>query len=85
MGGKGASVGLVIEYCTTCNYRPIAARLAWEIQEAYGLKSELVGSRRSGAFEVILEGERVFSKETSRRFPEKGEVVDLLRERIGKP
>lgn len=78
-------MGLVIEYCTTCNYRPIAARLALEIQEAHGLTAKLVGSRRAGAFEVILEGERVFSKEASRRFPERGEVVDLLREKIGTP
>ncbi len=75
-------MGLMIEYCTTCNYRPIAARLALEIQEAHGLTAELVGSRRAGVFEVILKGERVFSKEMSRRFPEKGEVVGLLRERI---
>jgi selT/selW/selH-like putative selenoprotein len=78
-------MGLVIEYCTICNYRPIAARLALEIHEAYRVKTELVGSSRVGAFEVLLDGQRIFSKERSLRFPKKREVVALLRERIIEP
>jgi predicted Rdx family selenoprotein len=34
---------------------------------------------RSGQFDVVRDGEVVFSKEQSKRFPEDGEVLALLR------
>lgn len=36
-----------------------------------------------GAFEVTVDGELVFSKKTLKRHAEPGEVVGLVRERIG--
>jgi selT/selW/selH-like putative selenoprotein len=71
-----------IEYCGTCNYRPIAAALAFAIQEALGIKAILVHSTKIGAFEVIADGETVFSKSGSGAFPLKEEIIDILRGRL---
>ena len=47
---------------------------------AFGVESELVGGDR-GVFDVIIDGERVFSKHSKSRFPDDGEIVGMLRER----
>lgn len=39
-----------IEYCSTCNYRPIAAVLAMAIEKDVGIKPLLVHSKEIGAF-----------------------------------
>jgi len=44
-----------------------------------GVDSELVASG-GGVFEVSVDGRLVFSKRSLGRFPEDGEVLDLLRE-----
>jgi selT/selW/selH-like putative selenoprotein len=68
-----------IEYCGTCNYRPIAAALSLAIREAFGSKPLLVHSTRTGAFEVTADGETIFSKYTTGTFPSHEEIVDILR------
>ncbi len=68
-----------IEYCGTCNYRPIAAGLAMAIKEAVGLEAVLVHSREIGAFEVKVDEEVVFSKKTSGLFPENSKVIEIVR------
>lgn len=35
----------------------------------------------NGAFEVMVDGEKVFSKKATHRFPDQGEVVQLLQGR----
>ena len=70
-----------IEYCGTCNYRPIAATLSLAIQEAFGIKPVLVHSTKIGAFEVTVDGETIFSKSATGAFPSKEEIVDILRKR----
>lgn len=72
-----------IEYCGTCNYRPIAAAFALAIREALGINSLLVHSTKAGAFEVIADGEVVFSKSATGSFPSKEEIIDILRKRLG--
>ena len=74
-------MGVTIEYCGTCNYRPMAARLAQAITAGTGLAVELVHSAAAGAFEVALEGQLVFSKNRTNRFPDPAEVVDAIRAR----
>ncbi len=69
---------LSIDYCATCNYRPIAAALAIVIKNATGLKPVLVPSRDIGAFEVKVNGELIFSKKKSGRFPEHSEIIEIL-------
>jgi selT/selW/selH-like putative selenoprotein len=72
-----------IEYCGTCNYRPAAAALALAIREALGIDSRLVHSARSGAFELIVDGEVLFSKLRSGSFPSQEWILDLLRKKAG--
>lgn len=75
---------LKIEYCNTCNYRPMAASLAMVIRRETGLDSVLSGSRKAGAFEVSLDGALIFSKLETSTFPDQGEIVAALKERITK-
>lgn len=70
---------LSIEYCGTCNYRPIAASLAMTIERAIGIKAVLIHSREMGALEVKADGKLIFSKKESTRFPDHAEIVEILR------
>ncbi len=57
---------------------PRAVSLAAKIKAAKGVDAEVVKGGR-GAFEVFRDGERVFSKLTTGRFPiSEDEVVGLL-------
>ncbi|UCE65439.1 MAG: Rdx family protein [Candidatus Zixiibacteriota bacterium] len=51
--------------------------MAEAIKDRYGIKSELVASD-GGAFEVIIDGEKIFSKLQSGRFPEHGEILGAI-------
>lgn len=68
-----------IEYCITCNYRPMAASLALRIREATGLDSELIGSQVAGAFEVSMGEVVLHSKLATRVFPDFGDLSRKLR------
>ena len=70
---------LSIEYCGTCNYRPIAASLSRTVETETGMKAVLVHSPHIGAFEVSLDGELIFSKKEKGRFPEHSEIIRLLK------
>ena len=43
-------------------------------------ETELVASH-GGVFEVVVDGALLFSKKSSGRFPDDGEVLDLIRSR----
>jgi len=47
------------------------------IQERFGIQPELIKGS-NGVFEVHLDGQPVYSKKSSGRFPEDGEVEALL-------
>ncbi len=68
-----------IHYGTDCNYKPNAASMADELREAFGVKAKLVGGH-SGIFDVIVDGELVFSKHEAGRFPNPGEVASKLKQ-----
>lgn len=72
-----------IEYCGTCNYRPRAAALAAAIQEAVGIRPLLLHSSEIGAYKVIVDGVTIFSKYATGAFPEKREIIDMLKQRQG--
>jgi selT/selW/selH-like putative selenoprotein len=55
--------------------------LADEIQEKFEIPTRLIKGSR-GDFEVRLDGELLFSKHESDRFPEPGEVSALLAGRL---
>jgi selT/selW/selH-like putative selenoprotein len=72
-----------IEYCGTCNYRPMAASLAMSIKAGTGLTAELIHSREIGAFEVTFNGESIYSKKKAGHFPDYEQIVDAIKERQG--
>lgn len=75
---------IVIKYCRVCNYLPIAARLALDIKSEFGLDVEYEAAG-SGVFDLLYDGAVVYSKlGAGDRFPEKGEVISLLKEEIEK-
>lgn len=57
--------------------------MADEIEKRFGEKPELIKGR-DGVFEVALDGENLYSKKGTGRFPESGEVEEALVERLSK-
>jgi len=51
--------------------------LAKAIEGKYGIKPELIKSG-GGAFEITVEGKKIFSKLETGRFPEDKEILDLI-------
>ena len=51
-----------------------------EIEEAVGTTAELIEGG-GGVFDVTVDGERIYSKHSTGRFPEAGEVAKLLADR----
>jgi selenoprotein W-related protein len=51
--------------------------LADAIENRYGIKSELIASG-GGAFEVFLDGKKIFSKLQEGRFPDHGEIIGVI-------
>ena len=68
-----------IEYCGTCNYRPIAASLAMAIEKETGIKPFLVHSKTMGALEIRINEELIFSKMKTGQFPDQSKVVEILK------
>jgi selT/selW/selH-like putative selenoprotein len=56
--------------------------LADAIQERYEVPTRLIKGSR-GAFDVCLDGDLVFSKHDTGRFPDPGEVEEMLAGRLG--
>jgi len=48
------------------------------LHQSLGVEPELIAGR-GGVFEVAVDGRTVFSKKEAGRFPEDGEVLDLIR------
>ena len=53
--------------------------MAAELKESFDVETELLSGER-GDFEVLVDGEKVFSKKMLSRFPEPGEVTQLIRQ-----
>jgi predicted nicotinamide N-methyase len=51
--------------------------LAAEIKEKFGIESELIEGDK-GVFDVVVDGDLVFSKFELDRFPEDGEIEAIL-------
>ncbi len=67
-----------ILYCVVWNYEPRAVSLAAELKDSLDAQVELLSGER-GDFEVVIDGELVFSKKSLSRFPEDGEITNLIR------
>ncbi len=69
---------LTIEYCETCNYRPIAASLLFIVKQAFDIDVTLVSSKGQ-VFDVYLDDNLIFSKKDTGRFPMHDEIIEKIR------
>ena len=67
-----------IEYCSIWNYLPKASSLESELEQIYPDAEIKLVSSGGGVFEVIVNGNLIFSKKSLDRFPEKGEIANLI-------
>ena len=68
-----------IEYCVVWNYKPRALSLRDELSEEFGYWAEIESGAR-GSFEVVVNGQLMFSKIELDRFPDEREIIRLIRE-----
>ena len=54
--------------------------MAAEIKEAHGVDAELIRGA-NGIYDIVVDGETIFSKHTEGRFPYDNEVLELLERR----
>ncbi len=71
-----------IEYCGTCNYRPMAASLAKTVETIAGVQATLIHSHTTGAFEVKMGTETIYSKMQSGQFPDNQKIAEVIRKRL---
>ncbi|MBQ00198.1 MAG: selenoprotein [Acidobacteria bacterium] len=57
---------------------PKATSLAASIRDALGIEAEVVEGAR-GQFDVVADGDLIFSKQAEHRFPEPDEIIGPLR------
>jgi len=73
-------MNLSIEYCTQWNYLPRASSLEAELKSKFpGIETKLISSG-GGVFEIMLNGDLIFSKKEKGRFPNDGEVASLIKQ-----
>ena len=65
-----------ITYCVMWNYLPDAERVSAELKSK-GIKAELIKGS-NGVFDVDIDGKIVYSKHTTGRFPNRGELLILI-------
>ncbi|MBC8392478.1 MAG: SelT/SelW/SelH family protein [Deltaproteobacteria bacterium] len=52
--------------------------MAAAISDEIGLAAELIGGK-AGIFDVVVDGDLIFSKKKVGRFPENSEILEMLR------
>ena len=57
---------------------PKASSLAASIKDALGVDAEVIIGTR-GQFDVVADGELIFSKQNEQRFPEHDEIIGALK------
>ena len=55
--------------------------MAAAIKKEFGVNSEYIKSG-GGLFEVVKDGELLFSKQATGRFPENREIINLIKEKM---
>ena len=62
----------------------ISTILVWRVQNTYkaafDVDAELIAGG-GGIFDVVVDGERIYCKHESDKFPDEGEIVGLLKAR----
>ena len=64
-----------IEYCVVWNYEPRALSLGDELSNQFGNNIVKLKPGDRGAFEVFVNGQLIFSKLQTDRFPEHEEII----------
>ena len=60
------------------NYYPKAASLAETLKNEFGIEAEFIKSS-GGAFEVVADGQLIFSKKKEKRHPSHEEILKSLK------
>ena len=68
-----------IIHCGSCGFRSQATAIEAELYNEFGIESLLVKGE-TGSFDVFFNDELIFSKRATGRFPDPGEIVQLLDE-----
>lgn len=81
---EGAGCGVVIHFCDQCGWM---LRAAWMAQELLTTFRGLIGEvtlrpGRGGVFDILLDGQLLWSRRERGRFPEITELKQLVRDRI---
>ena len=63
---------------------PKATSLAASIKDALGIDTEVVVGAR-GQFDVVADGDLLFSKQAEERFPEPDEIITAIQARRNAP
>ena len=76
---------ITLEYCVPWNYWERAARAADDILRNYQhvIESFTLITGTKGAFELEVDGELLYSKQTLGRHAEPGEVLELFKKIVG--
>ena len=77
---KDGVMKISIEYCMKWNYEPRASSLGDILIKKYDAEVKLLASE-GGVFEVVVDGNLIYSKKELNRFPEDGEVEGLIDQR----
>ncbi|XP_040392864.1 LOW QUALITY PROTEIN: migration and invasion enhancer 1 [Cygnus olor] len=84
--GSERRVRIVVEYCEPCGFEPTYQELASAVKEEYPdieIESRLGGT---GAFEIEINGQLVFSKLENGGFPYEKDLIEAIRRaRDGEP
>ena len=72
-------MNISIEYCVVWNYEPRALSLGDELTNKFGNNIVVLKPGDRGAFEVYVDGQLIFSKLQLDRFPNDGEIIQLLK------
>ena len=80
MKGRPMPKEISIEYCTAWGYLKSAVSLAAEILEKHKMNvvKLIIQPSDGGRFEIAIDGELVFSKMETNRFPEHDEILAHL-------
>lgn len=70
-----------IEYCSMWNYLPRASSLEVELKKNFPQVDVSLISSGGGVFEICLDDNLIFSKKSLNRFPDDGEIKDLIMDR----
>ena len=71
-------MNISIEYCVVWNYEPRALSLGDELTYQFGYNIVVLKAGDRGAFEVFVNNQLIFSKLQLDRFPNEGEIKNLI-------